>query len=84
MARIKQSICVPMFHLPPVGMGIEEICRAAAEIGYPAVEFWGQEEGFDDQVAMAKRHGLTVVSRRSGTRAAGSTTRRITTGWRRS
>ena len=63
MARIKQSICVPMFHLPPVGMGMEEICRAAAKIGYPAVEFWGQEEGFDDQVATAKRHGLTRHSR---------------------
>ncbi len=62
MARIKQSICVPMFQLPPVGMGLEEIYRAAAEIGYAAVEFWGQEEGFDDQVAMAKRHGLTVAS----------------------
>jgi hydroxypyruvate isomerase len=62
MPRIKQSICVPMFTSPPASMTLEDICRAAAEIGFAAVEFWGPGEDFDQQVALAKRHGLRVVS----------------------
>ena len=62
MARIKQSICIPMFTSPPASMTLEAICRAAAEIGFPAVEFWRPEEDFEEQVALAKRHGLRVAS----------------------
>jgi len=58
MARIKQSICVPMF----TSLSLDELCDAAAEMGYAAVEFWGREERFDEQVATAKRHGLVVAS----------------------
>jgi len=58
MARIRQSICVPMF----TSLSLDELCAAAAEIGYAAVEFWGRDERFDDQVAAAKRVGLTVAS----------------------
>ena len=58
MARVKQSVCVPMFP----SLSLEELCAAAAEIGYAAVEFWGRDEGFDAQVATATRHGLTVAS----------------------
>jgi hydroxypyruvate isomerase len=57
LPRIKQSVCVPMFR-----MEYEALCRAAAEIGYAAVEFWGPDEGFPEQVAAAKRHGLVVAS----------------------
>jgi len=58
MARIKQSICVPMF----TSLSMDELCDAAAEMGYAAVEFWGREERFDEQVATAKRYGLVVAS----------------------
>ena len=58
MARIKQSICAPMF----TSLSLDELCDAAAEMGYAAVEFWGREERFDEQVATAKRYGLVVAS----------------------
>jgi hydroxypyruvate isomerase len=58
MARIKQSICVPMFS----SLSLEKLCEAAAEIGYAAIEFWGREDDFDAHVATAKRHGLAVAS----------------------
>jgi len=58
MARIRQSICVPMFG----SLSLDKLCGAAAEIGYAAVEFWGREDDFDAQVAVAKRHGLAVAS----------------------
>jgi hydroxypyruvate isomerase len=55
--RIKQSVCVPMFDVP-----YEQLCRAAAEIGYAAVEFWGPGESFLEQVETAKHRGLAVAS----------------------
>ena len=58
MARIKQSICVPMF----TSLSLDELCDAAAEIGYAAVEFWGRDERFDEQVATVKRYSLAVAS----------------------
>ncbi len=58
MARIKQSICAPMFR----SLSLEQLCDAAAEIGYAAVEFWGRDENFDRQVATAKGYGLAVAS----------------------
>jgi hydroxypyruvate isomerase len=58
VARIKQSICAPMFR----SLSLEQLCDAAAEIGYAAVEFWGRDENFDRQVATAKRYGLAVAS----------------------
>jgi hydroxypyruvate isomerase len=58
MARIKQSICVPMF----TSLSLDELCAAAAEIGYAAVEFWGRDERFDEQVATVKRYSLAVAS----------------------
>jgi len=62
MARINQSICVPMFQFPPADMSLEQICKTAVEIGYPAVEFWGIGENFEQEVALAKSHGLVVAS----------------------
>jgi len=62
VARIRQSICVPMFMDSPAKMSLEEICRAAAEIGYPAVEFWRPDAHFEEQVELVKRFGLQVAS----------------------
>ena len=58
MARIRQSVCAPMFR----SLSLEKLCEAAARIGYQAVEFWGRDDKFDEQVATAKRHGLAVAS----------------------
>jgi hydroxypyruvate isomerase len=62
VARIKQSVVVPMFLGAPPKLSMEEVCRAAAEIGYAAVEMWGAGEDFEDQVATAHRYGLRVAS----------------------
>jgi len=43
-------------------LSLEQLCDAAAEIGYAAVEFWGRDENFDKQVATAKDYGLAVAS----------------------
>jgi hydroxypyruvate isomerase len=58
MARIRQSVCAPMFR----SLSFEELCRQASRIGYEAVEFWGRDDGFDEHVAAAKGHGLAVAS----------------------
>ena len=60
MMHIKQSICYPMFK--PQDMSIEELCGAAAEIGYAAIEFWGRDDEHEHVIATAKRHGLAVAS----------------------
>jgi len=51
-----------MFQFPPANMSLEDICKAAREIGYPAVEFWNIGEDFDEQVSLAKSNGLAVAS----------------------
>jgi hydroxypyruvate isomerase len=43
-------------------LSLDELCDAAAEIGYAAVEFWGRDERFDEQVATVKRYSLAVAS----------------------
>jgi len=58
--RIKQSICYPMFKPPE--MSLEELCRAASQIGYAAIELWGREDDFEQVVALAKKHNLMVAS----------------------
>ncbi|MCC7146053.1 MAG: TIM barrel protein [Phycisphaeraceae bacterium] len=63
--RIKQSFCYPMFQ--PAGMGIKDLCQAAAKIGYQAVETWardGQYNGvsFAELLEAAKSSGLAVAS----------------------
>ncbi len=57
--RIKQSICVPMFE---AGMTLESICKAAVDIGYAAVEFWGRDEEFEEKAALVKSHGLAIAT----------------------
>jgi hydroxypyruvate isomerase len=58
--RIKQSICYPLFK--PAEMSLEALCRAAAEIGYAAIELWGREDDFEQVVALAKGCQLAVAS----------------------
>ncbi|MEZ4711042.1 MAG: TIM barrel protein [Caldilineaceae bacterium] len=57
---IKQSICYPMFQ--PSGASLDAVAAAAAEIGYAAIELWGRSADFDEVVATARRHNLTVAS----------------------
>jgi hydroxypyruvate isomerase len=58
--RIKQSVCYPI--MKPTDMSLDDLFRAAAEIGYPAVEMWGRDEHFEETVELAKRHGMIVCS----------------------
>ncbi len=55
---IQQSVCIPMLnqaHVP-----LETIVRAAAEIGYPAVEIWGRDESFPELAALCRQNGLVI------------------------
>jgi len=58
--RIKQSVCYPI--LKPKEMSFDDLFRAAAEIGYPAVEMWGRDDHFLEIVETAKKHGLAIAS----------------------
>ena len=58
--RIRQSLCYPCFKTPD--MSLDELCRAAAEIGCAAVELWFRGDDFDELVAAAAQHGLVVAS----------------------
>ena len=58
--RIQQSICYPLFK--PGDMSLADLFRAAAGIGYAAVELWGRGDDFEEVVALAHGHGLVVVS----------------------
>lgn len=55
---VKQSVCVPI--LPP--MDRDELYKALADIGYPAIEIWGRGDDFDGVCAAAETYGLKVVS----------------------
>ncbi len=57
---IKQSICYPLFM--PKEMPLAELVQNAAAIGYAAIELWGRPPEFEEIVALAKTHGLTVAS----------------------
>jgi len=57
--RIRQSICYPMF---ANRIGLEPLCKAAAEIGFAAIEIWGRGPDFEDSVSTAKRHGLRIAT----------------------
>ena len=57
---IKQSVCIPI--IPYSDMGLEVLLKQIAGIGYPAIEIWGRDEGFDGLCHTAFRHGLQVIS----------------------
>jgi len=56
---IKQSFCYPCFKDPD--MSLDELCSHAGRIGYAAVELWFRGEQFEELVAAAAAHGLTVA-----------------------
>ena len=56
---IKQSICYPM--IKPPDMSLEDLFRAAKEIGYAAVELWSRGPDFEENVGLAGRFGLAVA-----------------------
>ena len=58
--RIKQSVCYPI--LKPKEMSFADLFRAAAEIGYPAVEMWGRDDSFQEVVETARKYKLTIAS----------------------
>jgi hydroxypyruvate isomerase len=58
--RIKQSVCYPI--MKPADMSYDDLFKACAEIGYPAVEMWARGEDFCEAIEAAKAHGLVVAS----------------------
>jgi hydroxypyruvate isomerase len=58
--HIKQSMCYPIFK--PKDMGLDELFKIGAGIGYAAVELWGRGDDFEEVVETAKRYGLAVAS----------------------
>jgi hydroxypyruvate isomerase len=58
--KIRQSFCYPLYQ--PKGMSAADVFKAVAEIGYPAVEIWFRDEGFDEFAGLAAKNGLRVAS----------------------
>lgn len=63
--RIRQSFCYPMFMSK--GASIEDLLKAAARIGYKAVELWQRESNLhgvtlEQLAAAAKANGMVVAS----------------------
>ena len=58
--RIKQSICYPLFK--PSQMSMEQMCDAARQIGYAAIEFWLRDESHEKVIAIARQNGLQIAS----------------------
>ncbi len=57
---VRQSFCYPCFK--STEMSLDQLCRSAAEIGLTAVELWSRGPDFDELVAAAQKHGLTIAS----------------------
>lgn len=58
--RIKQSIVYPM--MKPDDIDLEDFFKAGRKIGYDAVEVWGREGSFEEEMELAKQYGFTVAS----------------------
>ena len=46
----------------PPQLDFETLFKAAAEIGYVAVEMWERRDTFEEELALARKHGLAMVS----------------------
>ena len=57
---IRQSFCYPCFKAEE--MSLDDLCRAAAEIGYEAVELWFRGDDFEELLAAAARHKMVIAS----------------------
>ena len=61
MGAIKQSFCCGCFVRD--GLALEDVLKAAAAIGYPAVELWGRESApFAELLELADKYGLRIAS----------------------
>ena len=58
--RIKQSVCYPM--IKPQDISLDLFVPRVAEMGFDAIELWGRDETFEDVVALAREHGLTIAT----------------------
>ena len=56
---LRQSFCYPCFASDT--LDFEALCEAAADIGYPAVEWHFRDDRFAERVAVAQRHGLVIA-----------------------
>ncbi|MBI3912220.1 MAG: TIM barrel protein, partial [Armatimonadetes bacterium] len=60
MSRINQSFCYGLFQ---GDLSLDDLCREAAAMGYPAVELWDwRSSPFEELAAAARRYGLRIVS----------------------
>ena len=57
--RIKQSVCYPM--IKPAEAPLANFVEKVAELGFEAIELWTRDETFDEAVALAQQHGLTIA-----------------------
>ncbi len=57
--RIKQSVCYPMAKPPDVSLS--DLFKAAAQIGFAAVELWERPDNFEEVMALAKQNKLAVA-----------------------
>jgi hydroxypyruvate isomerase len=58
--KIKQSIVYPM--IKPKDMPLEDLLKAGKQIGYDAVEIWGREATFEEEMELARKYGFQVAS----------------------
>ncbi len=58
--KIQQSVCYPM--IKPADIPLAGFVAKVAEMGFPAIEFWGRDEGYDEVVALASEIPFTNKS----------------------
>jgi len=57
--RINQSVCYPM--VKPSSLPLTDLCAAAAQMGYRAIELWFPDEKFGEVAEAAKSKGMVVA-----------------------
>lgn len=60
MATLKQSFCIPCFIND--GSSLDDLCRAAAKIGFEGAEIWHRGGDFTELVKVLKDNGLVLAS----------------------
>ena len=58
--KIRQSVCYPM--IKPADIPLGDFVAKVAEMGFRAIEFWARDEGYDDVVALARKHHLAIAT----------------------
>ena len=57
---LKQSFCYPLFR--ETDQSLDDLCQAAAGLGYAGVELWARDDEFDALCGAAANAGLVVAS----------------------